>query len=219
LSKDLKLDEAKRIIEGDGLVTDDLQEIIDRLCALSMHDGLTGVFNRRYFDDRVKEEVRRAQRSNQPLCVILGDIDHFKVVNDRYGHQVGDSVLRMVAKTFSDSVRSSDSVSRYGGEEFVALLPNTTAQGALNVAWRIREAVDQSDIRLESKRLAVAISLGVAAFAPADTDDAAALVKRADRQLYRAKNEGRNRVCCAPEDLERMKSTGVTSEERSLLFT
>ena len=228
----LRLEEAQRIVRSmnpgcsAGPVAEacekagvtGVQALIDALCTLSLRDGLTGLYNRRYFDDQLESEIRRAKRALAPMCVMIGDIDHFKAVNDKFGHALGDRVLIAASEAFASSLRGTDSVARYGGEEFAALLPGTSSTGAVMVAERVRSAVQALRLADRDRTVTATISIGLAAFAPGDDESALELLKRADGQLYRAKWEGRNRVCCSSEDLARMKPAGVSNEERSLLF-
>ncbi len=219
----LQLDDAQRIAQistPEPAITDppalaSLQGLINSLCELSMRDGLTGVFNRRHFDGHLLTLLRRAQRALEPCAVIIGDVDHFKRVNDELGHAVGDRVLRSIAATFATSLRVTDVVARYGGEEFVAALPGTSAAGALKVAERIRTTLDEDRDPLDPS---VTISFGVAVFVPGDEPAPAQLLARADAELYRAKRDGRNRACCSEADLERTQPTGVTMDERMELL-
>jgi two-component system cell cycle response regulator len=172
----------------------------ERLKHIGLTDALTGVHNRRYFDQRLREEVDRALRKGQPLSCLLIDCDHFKRVNDVHGHQVGDIVLREVAEQVKDQLRLSDAMARYGGEEFAVLLVQTGAATALAIAERIRENIATRAIQLPDEReLRVTLSIGVATLEEevrgAEVDTFARnLVARADRGLYAAKNGGRNRV-------------------------
>ena len=169
----------------------------DLLEELSLVDGLTGAFNRRYFDEHFEEERRRAFRMEHPLSVIMMDIDNFKAYNDNYGHGAGDECLQRVARALREALpRSGDFVARYGGEEFVALLPCTGAEGALGVAERLRGVVESLGIPHAYSPTArvITISLGVASSEVfASAEEAAGLLKRADQALYRSKKEGRNR--------------------------
>lgn len=164
---------------------------------LSSSDGLTGIANRRYFDEFLSREWRRARRVNGTLSVIMCDVNHFKLFNDHYGHQSGDDCLRGVALALaSASERPSDMVARYGGEEFVIVLPDTPIGGAQVIAEKIRHAVHQANIPHAASPFArVTLSIGLAATQPDNEDSPQALVARADRALYRAKREGRDRVC------------------------
>jgi diguanylate cyclase (GGDEF)-like protein len=174
----------------------------ERLKHIGLTDALTGVHNRRYFDQRLREEVDRALRKGQPLSCMLLDVDHFKRVNDQFGHLIGDVVLREVAEQVKDQLRLSDAMARYGGEEFAVLLVQTDVPTAKAIAERIRDRVATQPIRLpENQDLRVTISIGVSTMQEelrgADVDaKASELVARSDRALYSAKNAGRNRVVC-----------------------
>jgi diguanylate cyclase (GGDEF)-like protein len=160
---------------------------------MAMTDGLTGLVNRRTMDTRLEEALARADRTGAPLAVILSDIDHFKSVNDTYGHQVGDDVLVGVARTFEDCVRTTDIVARYGGEEFCLVLENTDVEGAMLLAQRIRQSIQALRFETELGPLEVTSSFGVAALGQ-HGDKAEVLVHAADGALYKAKERGRNRV-------------------------
>lgn len=156
---------------------------------LSITDQLTGVYNRRKFDNSLEEEVQRARRYSEELALIMIDMDHFKDVNDTYGHQVGDDVLIVTAKLISEHVRNVDIVGRYGGEEFVVICPNIGLEQAEVVAEKLRAEIQKHEFDAVGTKT---ISLGVAEFTEGDTPDD--LVKKADTALYKAKEEGRNRV-------------------------
>lgn len=156
---------------------------------LSITDQLTGVYNRRKFDNSLEEEVQRARRYSEELALIMIDMDHFKDVNDTYGHQVGDDVLIVTAKLISEHVRNVDIVGRYGGEEFVVICPNIGLEQAVVVAEKLRAEIQKHEFDAVGTKT---ISLGVAEFTEGDTPDD--LVKKADTALYKAKEEGRNRV-------------------------
>jgi two-component system, cell cycle response regulator len=167
---------------------------VNSLERMSITDGLTQVHNHRYFQDRLREEFRRAQRYDDPLSLILLDLDHFKNFNDQHGHQVGDIVLRDVAASLQRSVRETDLLARYGGEEFAILLPRTPMAGALTVAERVWRELGQLHTGPE-RTLRVTASVGVASFPHHAVGSAEQLVRSADESLYRAKHEGRDRVC------------------------
>jgi diguanylate cyclase (GGDEF)-like protein len=163
----------------------------------SLSDPLTGLANRRFFQEILLRELRRAQRGNQPLSLIIADIDHFKGVNDTYGHNVGDEVLEQVGSIMLSSVRATDFVIRYGGEEFVVLMPETRLGDALQVANKLRKTIGDTILESTSRpgmTLKVTISGGVAAF-PGDGQTGEQLILRADRALYWAKEHGRNQIC------------------------
>ncbi|MBI4859009.1 MAG: diguanylate cyclase [Candidatus Riflebacteria bacterium] len=174
-----------------------------RLFKLATEDGLTGLYVHRYFQIRLREEMSRALRHGRPLSLLMADIDHFKLFNDRHGHQAGDAVLREVARTLKGSLREMDVAARYGGEELSVILPDTDQEGAVAVGERIRSSIERHRVGHESQELAVTVSVGVASlrvaeplkFPKAVLDAMAAnLVKSADVGLYSAKTAGRNRV-------------------------
>lgn len=166
----------------------------ERLERLALTDGLTQMHNRRHFQIRLADEFRRAQRYDNPLALILADLDHFKAVNDSAGHVAGDAVLRKVAGCFQACIRDTDTAARWGGEEFAVVLPQTHLAGALTVAERIRK--DVAALRLGAgDALFVTASLGVSSYPAAHVHTTEELVRAADEALYRAKREGRNRVC------------------------
>lgn len=173
--------------------TDEVQNL--EMQALT--DPLTGVANRRYFHRRLDEEMRRARRYHQSLGLLMLDIDHFKRVNDRFGHAAGDAVLQTLAALLRQSVRDTEIVARYGGEEFALLMPLTNTEEAHAAAERIRQAVASHPfLTPQGKTLPLTISVGVASF-PTDCRTVSELVETADQALYAAKNSGRNQVCSA----------------------
>lgn len=162
------------------------------LQVLAVTDPLTMVANRRRFSERLDEEVQRRSRSGRPLCVLVCDVDHFKRVNDQYGHHIGDIVLQYIAALLTDSVRANiDVVGRLGGEEFGVLLPETTQEAALEVAGRILEQMRAHEFNLEGHRFRVTISVGLAECRRGNGEDA---LRQADVNLYRAKSGGRDQV-------------------------
>jgi two-component system chemotaxis family response regulator WspR len=172
-----------------------LQELIDDLTALIMEDGLTGLFNRRYFDRRLEQELQRSRRERHPCSVLMIDADDFKLVNDRHGHPIGDLALKGLADVLRDVLRATDDVtSRLGGEEFAVILPNTDKAGALRAAERARDRVALHRVQHPGGSLQVTVSVGVCTFDPADPCTADELVARADGALYRAKAAGKNAV-------------------------
>jgi two-component system cell cycle response regulator len=167
-----------------------------RLEALAHTDPLTHLLNRRALTIRLVAELERVRRYNSPLTMLMIDLDHFKQVNDTYGHLVGDEVLRGIAMILQRSVRSVDMVARYGGEEFVVVLPETGETGAVAFAERIRQRVEQHCFELQRAAPArVTVSIGVSSFPAPHVESAEDLFARADAALYRAKERGRNQVC------------------------
>ncbi len=165
---------------------------VERVKQLAYLDGLTGIFNRRFFELRILEEIERARRYGTGMAVIMADIDQFKRLNDEFGHVLGDEVLRQVSSLFHQQVRKIDVVCRYGGEEFAILLTQTSAQHAVNIAEKLRKMV--ADWQFPGVPRTVTISAGAAAF-PDQGTTRDELVKAADNALYAAKQAGRNRVC------------------------
>jgi diguanylate cyclase (GGDEF)-like protein len=169
----------------------------DMLETLSAIDGLTGIANRRRFDETLDREWRRAQRLCAPISLVMLDIDHFKEFNDNYGHVAGDDCLRRLAVAFAESMRRpADLVARFGGEEFACILPDTAAEGATWLAASLRERVDKMAIPHAFSAAAdhVTISVGAATMFPAPDQESEELVLFADRALYTAKADGRNRM-------------------------
>ena len=174
-----------------------LKEANERLERLSASDGLTGVANRRCFDQTIKREWTRLQRTKDFLSLIMCDVDFFKLFNDTYGHQGGDDCLKSVAKALQETaLRGGDCVARYGGEEFAVIMPATDEKSAVHVAEKIRQAVEKMAIAHSKSSVApcVTLSLGVATLVPDDQGTPELLIKCADKALYLAKSSGRNRV-------------------------
>jgi diguanylate cyclase (GGDEF)-like protein len=185
---------------------DQIRAAKQQLETLSITDGLTGLYNHRHFQERLHEEFRRSQRYTDPVSLIMVDLDHFKQVNDRYGHPFGDKVLREAAGLMRQSVRATDICARYGGEEFGIILPRTHVQGALTLAERIWRSLGEKTYLYErvtpegghgadAQEIHVTASIGLAFYPSKDITSAEVLVKYADEALYRAKREGRNTIC------------------------
>jgi diguanylate cyclase (GGDEF)-like protein len=176
---------------------------------LSRTDGLTGLLNHKSIKERITEEFRRAQRHGDPLGVLMVDLDHFKLLNDRRGHPFGDRVLKRVADALTEAVRETDLCGRYGGEEFAVVLPRTSLNGALTVAERIRSSVELADFDGERMTL----SVGVAGF-PGSAANPELLLRAADEALYASKREGRNRTQIY-RDASRRASVRLVSTDRN----
>jgi diguanylate cyclase (GGDEF)-like protein len=161
---------------------------------MAMQDGLTGLYNRRAFDQFLGQEIKAAERYRSPVCLLLADVDHFKAVNDRFGHPAGDTLLKEVAALLRDSLREVDRVARYGGEEFAVILPRTGVASGRVLANRIRERIARHAFLIQRTPIRLTLSLGVAEFAPASMSTPDDFVTAADRALYQAKARGRNRV-------------------------
>jgi diguanylate cyclase (GGDEF)-like protein len=172
----------------------ELQSKQRELERLTRQDGLTGLFNRNTFVELSRSELKRAQRQGSATTILLLDLDHFKRVNDTWGHPAGDTVLRHVATLASTTVRSTDLVGRLGGEEFIVLLPNTSAEAGRKLAEKLRQRLEASVVQWESTRIPVTASFGLASTTPDEKRDFDHLYTEADKALYLAKQRGRNRV-------------------------
>lgn len=174
-----------------------LREDNAQLRHLATIDKLTGIPNRRHFEETLAIEWKRAMRNRTPLAAILLDVDHFKNCNDTYGHDAGDAILQQVAQRVNDGLRPGDVGARYGGEEFVILLPETETAGAVAVAERVRASIEATPMRhmVTPEETRQTASFGVASLMPTDEVEPRELVSRADTALYEAKHGGRNRVC------------------------
>jgi diguanylate cyclase (GGDEF)-like protein len=183
----------------------------------SFIDGLTGVNNRHFFEQRIGEELDRCQRSSDPISCLFLDIDFFKAVNDKQGHQAGDKVLSEVAGTIKTQLRNNDVLARYGGEEFVVLLTNINEMKALEIAERIRKTIQSLKIKLDEGSTSVTVSIGSSTYLPApasfpvETDVSNRLIKLADAALYKAKRSGRNRVENGGVISGKLKTENVTT--------
>jgi len=176
---------------------DDLKRTNELLLELSNTDHLTGLFNRRYLMEALDKEIQRSVRKGGNLSLIMLDIDHFKQVNDVYGHLQGDIVLQKVAVQLQKELRSYDVAARYGGEEFIAVLPDATLKEAVFVADRVRMSLQKAKFSGALSKLSLTVSLGVALFSTDGPTTVDGFIKMADDALYRAKANGRNRVECA----------------------
>lgn len=188
----VELRQAKEKAEG---LAADLHQANLRLQELVSRDGLTGLYNHRYFQEVMDRELNRAERYGQSFSLILFDIDHFKKVNDSFGHQSGDQVLKLLSALASKVMRSSDVVARYGGEEFAVVLPETAESGVGVFAERLRRGVEQLQIVVDELTIPITISLGVTTYqCGVHRHDKSALIEAADQALYQSKRAGRNRV-------------------------
>ncbi len=163
-----------------------------RVQELAIVDSLTGVFSRRYAQGRLGEELQRSMKFRHSVSVLMIDLDNFKSYNDQYGHLVGDAILKDAAGTIKENIRQIDLIGRFGGEEFIGILAETDALGALLVAERIRRAVEEKKLKIYDESLRMTLSIGIASF-PAHGQDSGTLIDKADKALYAAKNSGRNR--------------------------
>jgi diguanylate cyclase (GGDEF)-like protein len=190
----VRLKTARRIIDLERSLKKSMEEIR----ALSLKDPLTGVFNRRHLDERLPQEIKRSYRFRRPLSILMIDIDHFKSVNDNYGHQVGDLVLKAVTEALTKNIRVEvDWIARYGGEEFVVVLPETPPEGMTVVAERLRQILSSLRIKYDGGELGITASFGAANHTPVRQTPSITsmeLIDLADRCMYKSKESGRNRV-------------------------
>lgn len=175
-----------------GLYTQRIVTLYEKVKQLSLTDELTSLHNRRYFLQKLREEIERAWRYSRKISLLLIDIDNFKQYNDVYGHQQGDDVLRMFSNRLRKIVRENDTVARLGGEEFVIIMPEANSDMAFNLAERLR--LDVTNYPLRGANGKFTVSIGVAGF-PSDARDTTKLLRRADSALYEAKRRGKNKVC------------------------
>jgi len=185
-----------------------------KLRNLAIVDPLTGLYNVRHFVSVLRSEMERAKRTGAPLSLIILDIDYFKSVNDRYGHPTGDMILKSIAAVLKDLVRLTDTVCRYGGEEFIIILPGTSIQQAVKVAERIRKAIQDKLVKVGTNDIRVTASFGIATFLGDKNESVQSFIDRADQCLLKAKRLGRNQVVseALPPD------TQMTPEEKRALF-
>jgi len=177
--------------------------LYERVHALSLYDGLTGVYVRRHMEERLDEEIKRSHLHGLKLSVLMLDVDHFKSFNDQFGHLVGDKILKEIADVITEEVRTVDLVGRFGGEEFILIFPETDVQGSLDAAERIRSAVAKKKVKVYDEEIRATVSIGIATFPSCFGEKGAGefsaawrteMIERADRALYRAKEDGRNQV-------------------------
>ena len=189
-------EEAKALAKNTFLAASENLSAHHRLRQLAAHDELTGLYNRRFGRVRLHEEISRSCRRGSTLCVAMLDLDHFKRVNDTFGHLAGDRVIQHVCALFRNSLRTEDVLIRYGGEEILAVMPGTRLEEAHDILERLRIAVDENPLCEGRLRIPVTISAGVASSRELGVrpNDAGSLVALADRRLYMAKQKGRNQV-------------------------
>ena len=170
-----------------------LEDLLYKVEYMAITDALTGLYNRRRFHDVLTKEFERSKRYANAFSIAMLDLDHFKPVNDNYGHQTGDIILKEIAKILTKSIREIDTAARYGGEEFVLLLPSTNKEGALNLGERVRKTIEMSTFSCIEDR-GVTASIGIAGVPDADITTEDTLMRCADFALYQAKRNGRNRI-------------------------
>lgn len=192
-------EELERRLDQSSMMMGEIKRDMERIRREAITDGLTGLANRKAFDEQINRLCREAKRDGEIFSLIMIDIDHFKAFNDTYGHQVGDQVLRLVAMTLVNEVKGQDMAARYGGEEFAIILPGTNVNAARAAAENLRKAVEKKEVinRATGDHLGqITVSLGVAQFY--GNEDVEDLIRRSDMALYSSKNKGRNQVSMAP---------------------
>lgn len=201
--RDMFLDQLSEYAEGlERMVEEQTSELVtanERLRKLSVTDDLTGVHNRRYFFERLDQEINQTIRYGHPLSVMILDLDNFKNINDCMGHMVGDAVLREFAKLLKNKLRKGETVARYGGEEFAVILPHVVGNDALKAAEAVRKRVESAEFSCSKEGIPMTVSIGVAELDSAirDPDE---VLQRADKALYEAKRQGKNKVCLWPSE-------------------
>jgi diguanylate cyclase (GGDEF)-like protein len=192
-----------------------LREQVTELSQQVFSDALTGLYNYRYFNQTLPLEIERTYRSGQPMALILLDIDHFKQFNDQWGHELGNQALAHVAKLITIAIRKLDMACRFGGEEFVVILPNTDLAQAVGVAERVRAMVAATPLETMAQAIPLTISLGVDEYRSQQMEGPEDFLRRVDTWLYQAKNAGRNRV--AAPDLDAYQ-VAISADEKEALF-
>ncbi len=187
-------------------------EVLERLVST---DPLTGLYNFRHFIDALEQEMERSRRTGQPTSLIMIDLDFFKKVNDKYGHQAGNKALIYASNIWKKNTRRIDVACRYGGEEFAIILPSTSITRAIQIAERLRKKLEKSEIPINGKRIRLTASFGVDTYLPDEKLKPDSFIKRTDKYLLEAKKQGRNKVCFNKE-LVKVKA-GVTKEEKLAL--
>jgi two-component system, cell cycle response regulator len=173
---------------------DELKDRMLELDRLASTDPLTGLYNRRFFFQRMEEELARVNRNQSPICLMFLDIDHFKLINDTHGHQAGDTILQQCSQIMTHLLRRSDVLGRIGGEEFLILLPDTDGKGGVRIAERLRQRIENASFMYGDVQIPVTVSLGVYYSTDPLVLGVDELVQRADAALYEAKESGRNRI-------------------------
>lgn len=194
-----------------------LQDECERLRDLTQTDPLTGLFNRRYMQIALDQEMERTRRSGLPTSLIMIDLDYFKRINDAYGHQAGDETLKWVSRLWRQNLRRIDILCRYGGEEFAVILPGSRLRAAMLAAKRLQVALLDSPVPLPERQVSLTASFGVDTYTTQDELTAWSFLKRADQYLLEAKIKGRNQICCQKPETAK-PTPEVTVDERSALF-
>ncbi len=220
--KKINLTAALRILQSAGrpdprLLTDDpdvqVQKIIDALCDLSIHDGLTGLVNAAFVHAVLTREIERSLRTGRTCGLIVFDIDHFKTINDTYGHSTGDKVIQAVASELKSSLRTMDTAARIGGEEFAVILPECEPEDAVQAARRLHSVLNPMTVMVEQNSVTLTTSAGLVWTNPNVSVSSTSLLSEADQEMYRAKRAGRGRLCYRVPD-----STLISRQERSELM-
>lgn len=198
-----------------------LKQEVQRLSKLVSTDPLTHLFNYRHFSHVLEQEIERSQRSLQSTSLIMLDADHFKRVNDQWGHEVGNQALKLIAKCIIENIRKLDIACRYGGEEFAVILPSSEIASSVRVAERIRSSIEQTPLIItnakgEQEEIHLTASAGLSTYTGSKALSSQQIIEGADEQLYLAKSQGRNRVCFTTPD---RKDQQISGEEKSALFT
>lgn len=197
---------------------EELKKEVDQLSELVSTDTLTGLYNYRYFTTIIAQEMERSKRTGQPTTLIMVDADHFKSVNDQWGHEAGNQALQLIARCIKHNIRQLDIACRYGGEEFAVILPSTDIGTSAQVAERIREAVESAQLLIDDNPNPVTLtaSLGLSFYSGNRADDDwHKLIEKADSELYRAKQQGRNQMCYSTEAESKQQ---INADEKSALF-
>ncbi len=198
------------LIETNRFLIQELKRANERLQRLTFTDEMTGIFNYRFMKKQLETEIQRSTRYAKPLSACLIDVDHFKTINDRYGHQAGDSVLKDLAKLINEATRSVDFVGRYAGDEFMIIFPDTVVNDAVRLCERIRKRVADHSFIAHDQQIRVSISVGVADFDLKRRKAVDTLVEASDKCLYKAKELGRNRVVSTVRGLEKKSEASVS---------
>ncbi len=189
LQLDIELQQNSRINK-----TTDMKKILANLCPLTIEDSLTGLYNRRYFNQVIQNEIERNYRDHRSLALAIIDIDHFKSINDNWGHDGGDKVLKDISRIMKSNIRQSDTLARIGGEEFAVIMPNIRQHLAKEVMERLRLDIENSAMYVDDNKLCITVSIGTAVTEPNQMMTADELYNKSDQALYQAKNSGRNKV-------------------------
>ena len=196
----------------------ELYDLCSQLKSQATIDFLTGLYNRRAFEKQLELAVERAKRDKGIFSLILLDIDHFKRINDLYGHLVGDEVLKKLAQLIKDTVRKVDFPARYGGEEFAIILPSTGFEGALSAAWRLKQKIAQTNFGSEKRPIRLTVSMGFGTYRPLQGLSAKEFLNRVDQLLYAAKHRGRDLIVHEDERGLEEITEGLTPEEKIALM-